>query len=143
MRQGGDLRDARLHGVHAGHQMVEQHAETVDVAPNRRSSPSKEFGSQVKRSAGETSRYRSSGPVPPRNPSARRVHSPPHHVVGLDVAMQKTGTVHGRNRVTELDTDVDGLGPNRTPCVSITCSSVRPLTNSIHKPTRSSIRSAP
>ena len=40
-----------------------------------------------------------------------------HHVMGFDVAMQKTSVVHGSNRSTELDADLDSLSDSEAPAL--------------------------
>ena len=108
----------RSHRVRSGQEMVEKHSEAVDIAADGGFLPRQELGRQVERRAGETS-----GGIVAQLASRAEVHQDDasivsqHHVVGLDVAMQKTSVVHGSNRATELDADLDGLRHSEAPAL--------------------------
>ena len=77
----------------------------------------------------------SSRPVP-KSISTSRALVGHHHVLRLDVAVDESGRVHGRHRARRGPRRCGWrpLGVNAAPSTS-GCSSVRPLTNSIHRPT--------
>ncbi len=108
----------RSYRVRSGQEMVEKHSETVDIAADGGCLPRQELGRQVERRAGETS-----GGVVAQLASRAEVHQheapivSQHHVLGFDVAMQKTGVVHGSNRATELDADLDSLSYSEAPAL--------------------------
>ena len=127
--------------------MKEQHAEAVDVTLHGRGPPARtprERGTAACRPAvGSPAPRPSSSPVP-KSISTTRPPVLAHDVLRLDVAMHEAGAVHGRQRAAQIEADERRLLALRTRrAPRSTASSVRPRTNSIHRPTRPSMRSAP
>ena len=91
--------------------MIEQDAETVNVAPHRGLLPLQHLGCEIEGRAGQIRRC-----VVLELSASAEVHQDDapvfgsHHVVRLDVPMQQAGAVHRRHRATELETDADSFG---------------------------------
>ena len=103
----------RTHRVGSGEHAVEQHANAVHIALNRGFAAAKQLWCEIQGRAGERARR---GGRLAHLPTGAEVHqngSPvgrEHHVLRLDVAVQKAGTVDGRNGVANLGADLDHLG---------------------------------
>jgi hypothetical protein len=101
------------HRVGAGEHAVEQHANAVHVALNRGFAAAKELWCEIQGRAGERARR---GGRLAHLPTGAEVHqngSPvgrEHHILRLDVAVQKAGAVDSRNGVANLGADLKDLG---------------------------------
>src|SRR5205823_3068330 len=99
------------HWIRAADEMVEQDAETVDVAPNCRSFPPQHFRREIEWRAGQIRRR-----VVLKLSTSAEVHQQDapvfgsHHVVRLDIPMEQAGGMHRRHCATQLETYVDCLG---------------------------------
>ncbi len=98
----------RLDREVAGDQVIEEHAQAVDVAPDGGLGAAEDLGRQIERRPRELIRTRSD--LIARAPRAK-VHEdePPalfaHDVLRLDVAMHEAGPMDRRHRATEILTD--------------------------------------
>ena len=131
------------HGVGTAHEVIEEHAETVDVGGARGNLPTKYLGREIQRGAGNIGQ-----PGFGRHTCAE-IHQHDattaltHDVPCLDIAVHEPGIVHGGQRATEVETDQLCLLRTERAARAQFCIQVRPRISSIHRPRRPSNRSAP
>ena len=100
-----------MHWIRAGDEVIEQDAETVNVAPHRGLLLLQHLGCEIEGRAGQIRPC-----VVLEVSASAEVHEDDapvfgaHHVVRLDVPMQQAGAVHRRHRATELETYADSFG---------------------------------
>ena len=90
----------------AGHQIIEQHTEAVEVALRRRRAAEQDFrGGIVGRHDGEVpALHRRFGQA--ARAEIGKDDAPadlPHHILRFDVAVDQPGPVHGRERAAQID----------------------------------------
>jgi hypothetical protein len=104
---------ARVHRVRAGDHPIQQHAKAVDVGLNGRIAAAKQLRCEIEGSPRE--RAPGAG-CASEFPAGAEVHQyrtsvvGEHHILSLDVTVQKTGSVNRGNGVTDLESDLNCLG---------------------------------
>src|SRR3989442_1078494 len=112
MRRHHVAEACRFHWKVVGHQVVQQHAKAVDVAPDRRLVSKQHFWRHVEgradNSPADRTHFRS---LLPR----AEVHQDQaatfltHHVLSLDVAVHQAGNMYGSQGATEFEPDESGF----------------------------------
>ncbi len=108
-----------LHGKVAGHQVVQQHPEAVDVASDRRLGAGQDLRRQIQGCAHDSPARARLGQslarteVHENQPSALLAHD----VLRFDVSMDQTRIVNGSQRPTELVPDESSLAGAERPVV--------------------------
>ena len=92
------------HGELPGDQVEQQHAQAVEIALHRRALAAEDLGRKIEGRADQPvgARQLFTGAKIHQHESAAALA---HDVLGLDVAVQKTGAVHGRHRRGQIQPD--------------------------------------